>query len=504
MIPDFKNLLTAFLSKDGAGVLGVVGKKMSRSTTPLPSEAMVTQMGEGAHQAARENTPQALPEHQTVVKTNTPWAQTNVGKGAMGALGNVSNMLNQMVNQPMQTGNALMDTGYEAQDAIARYLPKYAQGGVIRRGQAGVVGDGGDHPEAKEVVTVLPDGSGAVVTPMAHQLQQPQPEAYGLEQDEPVNVVNINDTNPVLPADEVAANQMRDRVNEAMVVGQNKWKDIGYGALQGVANALAGTNNPIKTYGEVKRDRRVRQLAPQLQVLEDKVKDRRASERATVEAENIRFDNKLAKEKFDALQTAKADAAKGQALNKVVGLKWIDPKNTTHIALLERAGIDPTTVEGYDDRKRDMKQVAGIWYRDNGKGVFEQTNIPLDESKSLVDYKVAMPTGEIRTFKVANKDAANFATQMHALGLRLEQQQQQFERRQALDEKQFGLAQAKFEQTKKEYDEALARGDKKTATDKQMELADKIQKATTAYNTGELNDTQYRILMDAYSKIGQQ
>ena len=304
MIPDFTNLLTAIVSGDGAGALGTVGKKMQRKTPGLmPSQSILTDIGEGMKHAADRNTAAPMPEHTQTVQAKTPWQSTNVGKGGMGVLGNVSNTLNDMVNQPMSAPQQIDDGSY-AQQVVAKYLPKYAQGGIIPAGQRGLVGDRGKHKEAQEIVDVLPDGSGAVVTPVGHYvggLDQPAVEQNGLEQTvqgnplttilqnrtlEPtatLTPVDINDNNPVLQTDEIAANAKRDEIAQASVVGQNKWKDVGFGILQGVANAVAGTNKPIQTYGEVKRDRRVRQLAPQLQMLEDKVKTRQESEKAKLQ-----------------------------------------------------------------------------------------------------------------------------------------------------------------------------------------------------------------------------
>jgi len=87
----------------------------------------------------------------------------------------------------------------------------------------------------------------------------------------------------------------------------------------------------------------------------------------------------------------------------------------------QQAGIDPVELEGWDDRNPVEKMVAGQQYRLNRTtGAYEPTNLPKDESATLTDYAVNMPNGEKRTFKVAQKDAARFATQMEVLGAQIE------------------------------------------------------------------------------------
>ncbi len=141
---------------------------------------------------------------------------------------------------------------------------------------------------------------------------------------------------------------------------------------------------------------------------------------------------------------------------KLYGLKFIDPK--IHAPLIKAAGLDPETFVGYDDRKKDMKQIAGIWYKEKtpNSGIYEQSGLPTDETKTLTDYVVEMPPDalgkrEKRTFRVSQKDAANFSTQMSALGARLAQDQNQFDTtmQQRRDEfvKGYGLRVAEMERT---------------------------------------------------------
>ena len=123
-------------------------------------------------------------------------------------------------------------------------------------------------------------------------------------------------------------------------------------------------------------------------------------------------------------QERSADTLQTRALSDLNKLKYFDPANPAHIALAKKAGVaNPEALQGWDDRNPIEKQVAGVTYRLNrSTGAYEPTNLPVDESKTLADYEITMPNGEKRTFKVSQKDAANFATQMHTLGIRLEHQ----------------------------------------------------------------------------------
>jgi hypothetical protein len=82
---------------------------------------------------------------------------------------------------------------------------------------------------------------------------------------------------------------------------------------------------------------------------------------------------------------------KAGALNKIYSGKFFDPTNKVHAKLAVEAGLDPAELQGW-----------------------------ADESATLTDYTVKMPSGEMRTFKVAQKDAAKFATQMQVLGAQID------------------------------------------------------------------------------------
>ncbi len=201
-----------------------------------------------------------------------------------------------------------------------------------------------------------------------------------------------------------------------------------YGALQGMTNEQLGTNNPIKTLDDLQRDRANRQYGPILQAI--------GQQKAAVEAKNYR-DAQIAHLKAQAdserenadtsrewRQNQHADKVQQQgdiALRTLLKLKHVDPSDTAHAALMVQAGLNPADVKGWDDRKIDTKQINGVTYKlNNDTHEYEQTNLPKDEAKTLVPYEVTMPDGERRTYKVAQKDAAGFSTQVTKLGMSIQ------------------------------------------------------------------------------------
>lgn len=142
--------------------------------------------------------------------------------------------------------------------------------------------------------------------------------------------------------------------------------------------------------------------------------------------ENMDVDNARLAEQF-------AVGESGKALKQLVGMKYFDPNNPAHIALAKRANVDPTAMNGWDDRDPLRKQAAGRWYKYNrSTGEYEPDgNLPTDESQTLVDFEIPDESGQVRIFKVPQKDAARLAQQMRILGINikarsdLERQRQQ-------------------------------------------------------------------------------
>lgn len=220
---------------------------------------------------------------------------------------------------------------------------------------------------------------------------------------------------------------------------KRNWKDslrsAGYGLLQSLATAPptndlgsllgraiggAGTGAVLgatmDNVDEKMRDRlKLAQLMPQYEQAYGMERQKKIDD---LQIENTRADNEINKLRIESVKQSKADAEVARALKTISGLKWFDPKNPTHAALAKVGKLDPTALQGWDDRRPYTKSVAGVEYvYKNGK--FEPTNLPVNEAQTLKDYTVEMPNGEKRTYRVSQKDAANFSTQMSALGARI-------------------------------------------------------------------------------------
>lgn len=193
---------------------------------------------------------------------------------------------------------------------------------------------------------------------------------------------------------------------------------IGGGAAGGVMGAT------MNNADEKMADRmKLAQILPQYQQAYGMERQKKADD---LQIENTRADNAINKLRIESALQSKADAEKGKAVLALNKLRWFDPKNPTHAALAKRSGLDPEDLQGWDDRRPYTKNVAGVEYIYKD-GAFTPSNLPVDEAKTLKDYTVEMPNGEKRTYKVSQKDAANFSTQMSALGARLAQSQSQFD-----------------------------------------------------------------------------
>ena len=131
----------------------------------------------------------------------------------------------------------------------------------------------------------------------------------------------------------------------------------------------------------------------------------------------------------------------------------------------------------------ETKTVAGVTYERNPKtGQYEPSNLPKDESASLIDYQVTMPDGETRSFRVAQKDAARFATQMKVLDAQLKAQAARQEDAQA-HTSQENIRKQQFEAaiTAAKMQYGVAMQQLKTATERQKYLEGIRQKETTSF-----------------------
>lgn len=179
-----------------------------------------------------------------------------------GGLGGLSDRISKMTDEPSTPmAPTMISDPVQVERDLSQLtgLPMYYDGGRIRKGQAGVVGD--------EIVEV--DEEGATVIPAdAGQRARPDTRALlsrpsGYEQ-EFGGQYGVQQT-----ADPLA--QKEAELAEAMKVKPSKWKDFGFSLLSGLNNYLNGAREN-RSYSEIKRDRRVAQIAPQVELLRQKKK----------------------------------------------------------------------------------------------------------------------------------------------------------------------------------------------------------------------------------------
>lgn len=333
-------------------------------------------------------------------------------------------------------------------------------------------------PELSPAMAVSPDFGVQPRTPVQEtqsEIDRIQTKDYSIRKDDEGNVVHRG----------------KDR--------DKKWS-IGDKVMSFLSGMFDGTGAiPAamdRNYMEKKADQReLSHLRPRLTQQQQAEDFQRDQQYKQGQIDDIPINNELKQAEIDVRRQIAADRASGTAVTALYRGKYFDPKNPAHANLAKRAGLDPEMMKGWDDRDPKVKQVAGVTYRwDYGSQAFVPTNIPVDDSKTLTDYKVEMPDGEVRTFKIAQKDAANFATQMHALGARLQQQESQFRRRLALDEQKFAQAKSQFERVHALRQQAEARGDTKAAREYVEMLTKMALEAEKSRNEGELNDEQYDAL----------
>jgi len=132
------------------------------------------------------------------------------------------------------------------------------------------------------------------------------------------------------------------------------------------------------------------------------------------QTQNIYDDNAFNKEKL--AQKKEADAEKiieTKRKNFYSKNKYFDPATASPAQRreLEGFGETPESVGKYDFSKPDFKQIGGVTYKYNkATGAFEDTNLPKDDAKSIVDYEITDADGIKRTFRTTNERAAGLIT----------------------------------------------------------------------------------------------
>ncbi len=203
-------------------------------------------------------------------------------------------------------------------------------------------------------------------------------------------------------------------------VKKSKWKDIGMMLLTSLNNQVNNRQDPVRTWGEIKRDEKVGALAPQLQVLQQRRAEKDARAKGELDREVLRkrvedYGNDEAYRR-DALAQRKREAFR-RANPSFDATKATDAQRRA----LAEFGESPETVGTYDFSKPDTKMVAGTLYQRNpSTGAYEDTGVK-DPSKQVVEYTIVDPdTGVAQKYATTSERAASLKTQLKAAGMQIQ------------------------------------------------------------------------------------
>lgn len=203
-------------------------------------------------------------------------------------------------------------------------------------------------------------------------------------------------------------------------VKKSKWKDIGMMLLTSLNNQVNNRQDPVRTWGEIKRDEKVGALAPQLQVLQQRRAEKDARAKGELDREVLRkrvedYGNDEAYRR-DALAQRKREAFR-RANPSFDATKATDAQKRA----LAEFGESPETVGTYDFSKPDTKMVAGTLYQRNpSTGAYEDTGVK-DPSKQVVEYTIVDPdTGVAQKYATTSERAASLKTQLKAAGMQIQ------------------------------------------------------------------------------------
>ena len=207
-------------------------------------------------------------------------------------------------------------------------------------------------------------------------------------------------------------------------VKKSKWKDIGMLLLTSLNNQVNNRQDPVRTWGEIKRDEKVGALSPQLQILEQ----RRAEKYKETQRKNIEEDNKRLADIAENNRVAQSNALtqrKREAFYRTN--KSFDPAKATEAQKRQLAeiGETPESIGQYDYSKRDFKQINGDTYKyDPNADAFIITNLPAEKGKALTAVTFDTPDKEVVTLWVPSTQAATIIASRERTGWQLRQRQE--------------------------------------------------------------------------------
>lgn len=252
------------------------------------------------------------------------------------------------------------------------------------------------------------------------------------------------------------------------------WGEFGARAAGAAGRGIGGAINPAWDEKADKEKARVKFRADYEQYSKDADAEvNRAAKQAQIE--NMETDNQFQRDKFKSQEEQAAEKAKQTSRRDFYRRnQYFDPTKATEAQIKELAkfGETPFSIGHYDVTKPNVKVMNGVSFVWNpATRSFEESNIPKDASKSIVEYKVKDPDTDVEyTYATTQEKAASLKTQLLSAGLSIQAaserqtSQQQFtqkenEKNRAIRTKEFqatyGMAQERLSLARQNYDLAI-------------------------------------------------
>jgi hypothetical protein len=282
---------------------------------------------------------------------------------------------------------------------------------------------------------------------------------------------------------------------------------IGLGSGGGIGAAIggagAGTIAGVKDRNfnnkwiNALKDSQLKQQYGTLSAIED---DKLAKGMKAAQINNIYTDNETTKQRNMDLAESRRDtiaqrertaseSRKAQARTALYKSQYFDPANPAHRAQAEASGLNPDEMPKVDLRKRDVKTIGDTTFILSPDGNLEDSGIPKQGNKSLVDFTIVDPnTGVESKYTTTSEKAASLKQSFANAGMQIkaaserQASQQSFTReeneknRQSAAERQQTAAQLQMKLT--EFRNLQERESKETDFNRKKQLQDeRIQAA---------------------------
>jgi hypothetical protein len=334
------------------------------------------------------------------------------------------------------------------------------------------------------------------------QMIQPETEQNGSKLFRPRTVQNIQDEIKNLNPDEMPREESKwKRFGGGLWRGIQTWAENGgQGGLAGLLGATltGGIGSTVSQDFDVnlktnqKKQKLFRELGEAQQIADWQT----ANDYKTTQIENIKVDNnqnaanaKTKSEEFAAKQKETKRA------NFYRQNKFFDPTKATEAQKRQLAEFDesPESMGAFDFTKADRKTVAGVTYQYNPLSKsFEESNLPKDDSKAVVEYRVKdLATGVTQTYAVASDRAAGLKTSLQAAGM-------QIEAANTRQDKQILFGYAQLRQRSIEFATELKRKYANDENSRKTEANRELARLLESKNAGRISPEEYDELVKIY------